>query len=88
MRPVLIPGVQCLLDEQASNAGAVDEQLAFDTATVLEHHGGNETVGFALLHADDLAFGAHEAVALSQGAQESGVQSGVEMVSVGNLAQR
>ena len=70
------------------HARTVDEQVAFDAAAIAQHDGADESIRLALLHADDLAFNALDAVSLGQLAQESGVQSGVEVVGVRDFAQR
>ena len=88
VRPVFVAGVQGLLDEQAMHARTVDEQLTFDAAAIAQHDGADKSIRLALLHADDLAFNALDAVSLGQLAQESGVQSGVEVVGVRDFAQR
>src|SRR4051812_4759685 len=41
MTPVLISGMQCLLDEQPAKARAIDEQVTFDDLSVAERDGLN-----------------------------------------------
>src|SRR3954466_14787995 len=57
MAPVLVSGLQRLLDEEAAEARAVDEEIGLDDLPVLQGYGGNVA---ALMHADvdDFAFGA------------------------------
>ena len=88
VRPILVAGVQGLLDEQALHARAVDEKITFDAAAIAQHDGADESIRLALLHGDDFAFNAFDALSLGQLAQESGIQSGVEVVGVRDFAQR
>src|SRR6187431_2399733 len=61
VRPVVVAGVQGLLDEQAMHARAVDEKITFDATTVVQHDGADESIRLALLHGDDFAFNAFDA---------------------------
>ena len=60
-RPVLEPGLELLLDQQAAEAGAVDEQVAGDARAVGEQDRGDVAVLLVALDRDDLAFLPHHA---------------------------
>ena len=62
-----VTGVQRLLDEQGSEAGAVDEEIGLDPAVALE---GNrrDVAAFTHFDVDDLPLGPTNAVLLSEGA--------------------
>src|SRR6185503_16844803 len=80
-RPVFVARGQRLLDEQATKAAAIDEQLTFDAFAARELHRIDETVG-APLHLDDLALVALHAARLGVRTQVRGIQRGVEMEGV------
>ena len=71
--PVLVAGLQGLLDQQAAEARAVDEQVAFDELAVFQHSGDEACFGI-LPDVTDLPLDALEAVALGEVAQEARVQ--------------
>src|SRR4051812_46171064 len=66
LRPVLVSGLERLLDQQPAKAGAVDEELAFDDPAVGKLHRFDESVLAAKLDVDDLAFDPVDAVALGE----------------------
>jgi hypothetical protein len=88
VRPVLVAGLQGLLDQQPAEARAVDEQFAIDALAAFQRHRFDEAVVGALVHLADLAFDALHAALLRQFAQEARVQGGVEVVGVGDVGQR
>ena len=86
--PVVVAGLEGLLDQQPAEARAVDEQLAGDAFAVVQRDRVDETALGILLDADHLAFGAHNAARLGVAAQEARVEAGVEVVGVGDVRQR
>ncbi len=80
MRPVLVAGLQRLLDQQAPEAGAVDEQVALDGRAGLQPQGGDEAGLGVLVDLDDLALGPLDAQPLGEAAQVLAVEDGVEMI--------
>lgn len=58
MRPIFVARIQCLLDEQATEARAIHEQLASDALAALEDDRADEAVVRALLDLLDLALDA------------------------------
>ncbi len=88
MRPVLVTGVQRLLDQQSAKTRAVDEQVGFDARAVVEHQGLDEPVRGAQAGLDNLAFGALDAARFGVAAQIAGVQTGIEVISVGDFGER
>ena len=80
MGPVLIAGLQGLLDQQSAKPGAVDEEVALDLLAIVEHERADEA-GLALLaHLIDPALHAADAELLGHGAQEFRIQPGIEMI--------
>ena len=88
MRPIFKTGMQGLLDEQATQAGAVDKQITFDALTAVQLHGLDEAVARPLVHLHDAPFGALRATRLGVAAQEAGIQASVEVKGVDDVAQR
>ena len=86
--PVLVTGLQGLLDQQAAEARAVDEQLALDALAAVEHDRFDEAVLAAQDRVDDLALGTHDAELLGVAAQVARVQAGIEMEGVEDVGQR
>src|SRR5690349_24247763 len=82
VRPVFVTRVQCLLDEQATKAGAVDEQIAFDDGSRMQHQ-RLDVARFRIL-ADllDLAFDALDTASFGETSQEFCVLPGIEVVGV------
>ncbi len=81
--PVLVAGLQGLLDQQAPKARAVDEEVALDHLAAFQRHRAHEAVGLAQRGRQDLALGADHAQALGVGAQMASVEGGVELEGVG-----
>src|SRR6185437_9509411 len=88
MRPVLVAGVQGLLDQQPAETGAIEEQVALDAFAAFQYHRLDETVVAAQLHIDDRAFGTTHPQILRITTQQPPVQARVEMVGVGDVGQR
>ena len=82
MFPVVVTGIERLLDQQAAEAGAIDEQVAFDDLARLQADRGDIACVRILLDEFDLAFLPHGAVFLGQAAQELRVQRCVDVVGV------
>ena len=86
--PVLVAGLEGLLDEQPAKAGAVDEQVTFDGLARIQHQRFDEAALAVLLDLADLALDASHAELLGELAQEFGVHAGVEMIGVVHLGLR
>ena len=86
VRPVLVAGLQRLLDQQAAESRAVDEQVAGDARAALQRDGFDEAVFAAQLHVDDFAFDALDAARLGVAAQVLRVEAGIEVIGVGDAA--
>ena len=87
MRPVLEFDAELLPQQQAAEAGAVDEQVAANAPVVVEID-RCDVPGLAVLFgADDLALDPLNAEPFSVAPQEAAVCSRVEMVGVGDLRQ-
>src|SRR5690606_24527933 len=65
-RPFVIARLERLLDEQATKAGAVDEEVAFDRRAALHRERLDPPVLTALANADDLALDALDAAPLGK----------------------
>ena len=83
--PVFVTGVQGLFDQQAAEAGAVDEQVAFHDLPILQHQRFDGPALRVLPDLMNLAFDAFQSVALGDTAQEARIQAGIEMVGVVDL---
>lgn len=77
--------MQGLLDQEAANAGAVEEEVAGDGLAALHHHRLDKTVLAAQAHIDDLAFDAAHAAPLAQAPQIARIERRVEVIGVGDL---
>src|SRR3546814_17996024 len=77
--PFGIAGVERAFDEQAAKARAVDEQVAFDDAAVVECERGYEAILGIEPDVGDLAFAAAHALFLGVAATEARIGGGVEM---------
>ena len=82
MHPVFISGLQRLLDQEPAEAGAVDEQVAFDHPAIGEGDRFDEAVLRSKLRLNDLAFDALNARAFSIFAQESRVEPRIEVKGI------
>src|SRR5690606_37921143 len=85
--PVDETDAERLPDEQRAEARAVDEQIAFDAAAVLEPDRGDETAFGVLLDLDDAPFGTRGAPLLGVAAQEARIAAGVELECIADLGQ-
>ena len=82
MAPVLIAGLKRACDQQAPETRAIDEQVAFDLAAVLQ---GNLRDIAALpveRHITYLALDPHHAARLGITPQELRVEPGIEVIGV------
>lgn len=87
LAPVVIAGLQRLLDQQAAQARAVEEEVAFDGLAARQLHSSDATV-LALAHFDDLALHALHAALLRVAAQIARVETRVEVEGMRDIAQR
>ena len=88
MRPVLVAGIERLLDQQAAKTGAIDEQVALDDRTVGEHHRFHVAALAVDFGVDDLSFDPAHAAVFSIVAQECRIQAGIEVERVVETRQR
>ncbi len=88
MRPVDKPGARRILDQQAAQAEAVDEEIGVDARAARKHDRGDSAVGRTSQHLFDLAFQPHHAAALGILAQQPRIQRGVEMEGVAQPRQQ
>ena len=86
--PVLIAGLQRLLDQQAAEAGTVDEELALDGLPALQLDRADEAAFRILVNLDDLALLALHAAFLGEATQILGIEMRIEMEGVGDVGQR
>ena len=80
--PVLVPGLERLLDQQAAKSRAVDEQVARHARAVLHDQRSHVPAFAVLLRAGDLAFDAPDASGLVFRAQKPGVEAGIQVVRI------
>jgi len=85
VRPVVIAGLQFLLDQQALKAGAVDEEIARQPRPGLGRDGGDVTRLAVALDARDPPFDPRDAQPFGIAAQERGIAAGVEVVGIGHF---
>jgi hypothetical protein len=79
LAPVFIAGVQGLLDQQAPETRAVDEQVAGHGRAAVQRDRLDEAVLAAQVDLDDLGVDASHAVLLGDLAHQPGEQAGVEV---------
>src|SRR5205809_7428871 len=85
--PVFVAGAESLFDEQSAKAGAVDEQIAFDSPTVRQSNRLN-VAGLAVeFDVDDLAFNPLHAGAYGVVAEVCRIEGGVEVERVAQARQ-
>ena len=82
MGPVLVAGLERSLDQQAAEAGAVDEQVGGKIPPVLELYARNEATVAMQHDAGHFAFDARDTAPLRIFAQVSGVQACIEVIGV------
>ncbi len=78
VRPIFIRLVQRLPDQQRAEAGAIDEQIAFDLRARIQANGFDEAGVVVREDVGDLALDALDAVALAELAQELRVEAGID----------
>jgi hypothetical protein len=74
--------LECLFDQQAAEARAIDEQIAFDRDAVLHRDRGDMARPAVERDIRDLAFAPHHAVPFRIGTQEARVAGRVDMIGV------
>src|SRR6185369_16249252 len=77
--------LQRLLDQQATEARAIDEQIAFDPLPAVKLDGFDMSVGAAQLDVDDFALDAPHSGLLGVAAQEARIEPGIEVEGVEHL---
>lgn len=87
MAPVLVSGGERLLDQEAPEAAAVDEQVRVQSPAVRKADRLDEAVGIPKTDADDLAFDTLHAARFGEATQEAGVKGRVEMIGVPQAGQ-
>src|SRR5690606_34958314 len=80
--PLLVPGRKSLLDQQAAEAGAVDEQIGGDNFPAFEKNRLDEAAVTIEPDVHDLPFRPHNAARFGILPQVSRVQTGIELVRV------
>src|SRR5690606_8018571 len=88
MAPVVERNAQGLPEEQAAKPGAVDEQVPREFAAVLEPDRGDVAAAGVLVDLDDLAFDPLHTPRFGKAAEEAGIEAGIEVIGVGQLAER
>src|SRR6478672_2529022 len=88
MAPVFITGAELVFDEEASEAGAVYEQLALDGASVGKRDRPDVAAFTVDCHIDDLALDTLHAVTFGVRAEEARIEPCVEMIGVSDLRER
>src|SRR5688572_29866801 len=88
MRPVFVANVQRLSDQQAAEARAVDEQVAFDVRARIQPHRGDGAGRRIGLDLDDLPLDALRAEAFAELAQELRIQAGIDVKGIVQSAPR
>ena len=83
VRPVLVAGLQRLLDQQAAKARAVDEEVRLDAPVVIQMQRADETILWAQLHVQHFALDARDTPCLRVPAQVLGVEPRVEVKRIG-----
>src|SRR3546814_3056787 len=76
------------LDQQAAEARAVEKQVAGDPLAAFEPDRGDVAARPVALDAGDAPFPADRPLPLGEGAEEAGVEAGVEMKGIEELRQR
>ena len=83
--PILIARLQRLFDQQPAKAGAIDEQIAFDPATIGQIERFDKARFGMLVDLPDLALDAGNAARFAELAQEERVARGIEMIGIVDL---
>jgi hypothetical protein len=80
--PILETYFECLPDQQAPEAAAIQEQLARDGAPALEVDGSDKTVLGPQMNVDNLSFDASHAPCLGVASQVSCIKARIKMKCV------
>src|SRR5690606_28125268 len=80
--PVLVADAERLADQQGAEARAVDEQVALDALAAFELDRRDVAAFAVAMDADDATLMPPRAMRLGAAAQETGVESGVEVEGV------
>jgi hypothetical protein len=83
VRPVLVSGLQRLLDEQPAKPGTVDKQIRLNLRPVVQVQGADEAILAAQLHLHHLALDAHHPPRQRVPAQVLRVQTRIKVQRVG-----
>ncbi len=81
--PIDIARLQRILDQQAAETGAVDEQVAGDSLSLVEMHRCHKARFRILGNMGDLALDAFDTAGLGIGPQVAGIEAGIEVIGVG-----
>ncbi len=88
MGPVVKACLQGLLNQQGSESGAVDKQIAFDHTSVIQQQMVDKACRRYQRHFGDFAFNTRYTAGLCHGAQVTTICRGVEMIGVIQLVLR
>ncbi len=88
VRPILVTGLQCALDQQAPKTGAVEVQIGLDALAAFEYQASDESVLRAKLDALELAFRAGDATRLRIATQVGGQQRRIQMQRISDGRER
>src|SRR5262249_34407080 len=86
LAPVLIAGLERLLDQQPAEAGAIDEQVALELFAGFEFERGDEAALAILTDPADPPLDAAPAEFCGEPAEEAGIGAGIEMIGVVDVA--
>src|SRR6185437_4851362 len=88
LTPVLVAGVERALDEQASKAAAVDEEIRAQTLAALQGERFDESIRAADRYVSDMTLSAQDTARLGVAAQIAREAAGIEVQGVGELVER
>ena len=86
--PVLVTGLERLFDQQPAEAGAIDEEVAGDAATVFHYHSAHESRFRHPFHVDHLSFHPLDTQAFGECAKVAGVQRRIEVIGIRDVGER
>src|SRR5947209_15221331 len=78
MTPILVSGLESLLDQQAAEPRTVDKEIGLNDAAVLKGH-GRDVAAFVQADLDDPALRPDHAVLLGHAAEVFGVERRIEL---------
>jgi hypothetical protein len=82
MAPVVIAGLERLLDQQAAEARAIDEQIARELPAIIQRDAGHKAAFAIERDIGDPAFVPHHAAVFGKLAQESGIAARIEVIGI------